>query len=348
MQWIESIGREGSVLRPIYVDKDGKRAFGSLTECKSRMVVRGYQAAILLDVPLESLQPADPAEYLAAMGLENVDPRGHEIFVFDHDNKLIHIPAAVLLQSLISRLSNVGDSLLEAGSLTRIARPLVTDGALSIKYDRKVTLNISGQLPCVQSRFTWLSCFPSARRMWGSVYANATQGRLSLSMPSATIRASVIGLRADGAVYGTRLSIKELTPTEEALPFARPFASSQFTFRSHPDTPGLQKFQASGQHSSITSDDRIPRGEHGWAMTDAEWHSVFRGLSARGYLTRGHARAGLDIALQKFGSGVTWKTFGAACRNSQSTHFRWNQSGKWDVFIEELTAIRRDTATLLT
>ena len=340
MQWIESIGREGSVLRPIYVDKDGNHALGSLTECKRRMVVRGYQAAKLLDVPLESLEPADPAEYLAAMGLESVDPRGHEIFVFEHDGKRIYIPAAVLLQSLISRLFRVGDRLFEAASLARVASPIITDGALSIKYDRKVTLNVSGQLPCVQSRFTWLTCFPSARRMWGSVYANATEGRLSLSMPSATINGSVIGLRSSGAVYATRLSIKELTPTEEALPFARPFVSSQFTFRSHPDTPGLQKFQASGQHSSITSDGRIPRGEHSWAMTDAEWHAVFEALSARGYLTRRHARAGLDIALEKFGDGVAWKTLGAASKNSQSTYFRWNQSGKWDVFLSELTAVR--------
>jgi len=340
MQWIEAIHDDAGVLRPVYVDQDGVRTTSSLKECKTRMVSRGYQAANLRDVQLTSLEPSDASEYLSVMGMHHADPRGQDVFVVTYEGRRIHLPAAVLLQSLISRLAMVGDRLLCPASLPMLATPTVLNGALCVQLVSRVVQRSTALQPLVQNRFIWLTCFPSAVRMWGSGYGNATKGRLSLAMPSALVSASVVGVRSANSVYATRLSIKELTPTEGALPFAQPFVPKSFVFAKVVDGRGLAEFQAEGGHSSITSDDRVPRGRTGWRMADDEWHQVIHLLNERGYVTRVSTKPALDAALEKLGRGIRWKECGPHFKTARNNHVRWRESGKWVDFLEALAFVR--------
>lgn len=340
MEWIERIDDVDGTLKPVYITKDGQRTYGSLKQCKSRMTSSGYQAAVVRDLSLQSLYKVDSTAYLEAMGFAEADSTGQDVFAADCDGIRIHLPTSVLLLALVSRFARLGDHLLRASAMTALMRPIVRDGQLVVAIQDRFIQTSVLQLPIVQSRLQWLTGFASARRMWSSVYEGARRGTLSLELPKASVAASVVGFQRDGNVYASRLSIKELRPDEEPLPFAAPYVPDRFVIRQNVDRAGLKAFQASGNHSNISSDDSIPAGPRGWAMTNDEWRQVRELLKARGYSTQRTSNVGLNMALEKYGAGVRWRSLVGNIAVAQSVVFRWKESGKWQDFVAALQQVR--------
>jgi hypothetical protein len=340
MQWIERIVEDAGHLRPLYVDAFGMRTVGSMRH--SRLPRRGYLAARITDASLAAMAPVDPREYLDAIGVTATVPGGHEVFGLPHEGRVIHIPAVVLLSSLFGRMSAIGDRLLQAASLDQVATPCFDDGKLRVKFHRKSRLTQDSETACVQARFVWLTCYPSAKRTWSSVYAYASQGKLSLRLPAATLSASVAGHRTSDAVYATSVSISSLVPTETALPFAQTHAPRQFGFQPHSQSHAnkLAKFRASGAPRPGITRAELPLGPKGWAMTAHEWAVARQLLKQAGYESPTSVQGTIDVALEKLGAGQPWSTMGPRWRSVQTVYQHWRARGQWQVFLDILRELR--------
>lgn len=348
MYWLECITQTDGRLSPVYVDEAGCRTIGSLKDARGGLVRRGYRAAIEHELVLETASVVDCAEYLDAMGVTGVDPAGHRVYELQGASKRILVPAVVLLSSLVGRLSNVGDRLLEPASLERVATPLVDkEGHVAVGFSRKSYLRVKGwNNPSVQSRFVWLTCFPSARTFWGSIYRYAAQGQLALDLPMATIDATFSGSQKGNTIYATRVAIRKLVPYEQPLPFARNRVVTTFDFDEYSAARvhNMNVLKASFEvHPRITSQADLLRGPAGWPMTEQEWLDARAELTRLGFTPPLRVKRSIDLVLEKFGSAKTWRSLGAHWQTADAVYQRWRRKGQWDAFKEVLNAMRRES-----
>jgi hypothetical protein len=343
MEWIERIERVDGRLTPIYVDAAGTRRPGSLRDAKQRLKRTGYKHAEVTGLSLPTLACEDATRYLRGIGMRTVDPSAHDVFAFQHGEDHVLVPTSTLLTGLIARLSSVGDRLLEASSLPRVAFPLVKDGELSIGFPRKLRLEADGRTEPVQRRFTWLTCYPSARRMWSSVYEAASKGRLSMTLPVASIDAAVAGHRSGNSVFVTRLNVKTVYPKEVPLPFAAPFVAPPFHVAA--DAGGAHRlseyWRLATTNGSITRDSNISIGPAGYPTTHEEWAAVKEIMRPSGLAFTDKSKSKVDAALLKFGEGRTWASVAANIKVLRSTHQRWVAEGRWAALKEALNELRR-------
>lgn len=212
-----------------------------------------------------------------------------------------------------------------------------------MRFHRKARLAQDARLPSIQSRFIWLTCFPSARRTWASVYDCAIRGHLGLTPPSAMVDASFAGHRTSDTVYATRMTVRRLVPSEQALPFAERYAPGSFVFFEYSSTAAkkINDFRAVGNaHPCIKTQLDIVKGPTGWRMTDKEWNDVLVELERAGFSSDKPAKANVDIALEKFGEGKAWPSMGSAWRSAEYVYQRWSKQGKWDLLKQVLSDLR--------
>lgn len=347
MLWIESIAHEEGRLAPVYVDEAGSRTVGSLRYGRANFPRRGYIAAAATDLSLESMCVADTAAYLAALGIKNVDPAGHRVYALQGPNKRILVPAVVMLSALLGRLSLVGDRLLEPASLDRLATPVFNaNGPAAVGFCFRSGLSAKdASSQSVQSRFLWLTCFPSARMFWGSVYRSAVQGQLAFTSPKATIDATFAGHRDEHTVYATRMTVSRLMPTEQPYPFAENRVQGEFEFYEHRSTQSdkLNKFRASGGTRCLVKVQAdLLRGPAGWATSEAEWSSALAKLKELNFHSPRSVKGNIDLVLEKFGGGHRWTSMGPGWRSAQTIYQHWGRRGQWDAFKAVLNDMRRD------
>ena len=63
-------------------------------------------------------------------------------------------------------------------------------------------------------------------------------------------------------------------------------------------------------------------------------------LATVGYLVQRRSKANVDMALEKYGAGRTWSSFGDDVKVQRVTHQRWAKEGKWDALKSVLKALR--------
>lgn len=337
--WIEAIERVGTDLVPVVIDARGSRQHASLRQLRSTLPSpSGAKSIALNQVSLGRLQLTDASAYLAALGLPRECRRAHEVYCLEQEGRCLHIPTAVLLSAFISRLAHVGDGLLRAGSLDQTVGALVRDDKVDLEYHWRGGLAAAGREPEVHKRFLWLTCFPSARRLWNSIYLHACEGRLGMTPPNARISGKAYTFRrADGACFVSRIAIHEIEPLEKPLPFAEGVAELAYRFdakrsasaaniRSHLD-------QAEGKRQGD-----ISPGPDGWALTDDEWREIVSHLKSLGRRCPSTARAHLDVSLHKHGTGTKWADISGRSSSNSGAYSRWLVDGRWD---EVKTVLRR-------
>jgi transposase len=176
--------------------------------------------------------------------------------------------------------------------------------------------------------------FPSARRMWDSVYAHASTGRLALDLPHGTLRMTVRGIWRDGSYLVTELTILSVFPAEKPFDFA-PFVPQQIIFH------GI--VTAFSSTTDVTQC-QIAQGANGWDLTDAEWAAIKPHLG-RGDNWRCHhdGRAVLNGVLRKVGTGLAWRKVEYGVSNwalAQYTYNRYRRDGRWQLIEDVLNRTR--------
>lgn len=335
MQWIERMELIGGVPTPIIIDSNGVRSNGTAADLsKAGRVPGGYLLGDIDDADLASLERVEGSSYRTAVGL-NVGAEGHHIYALEHEGETIYIPASVLLRTFLGASRHIAASLLLPTGLDRDVVPLSKDGRLTISIGRMnfARTQLTRQL---QERLLWFSCFPSARRMWASVYQHAVQGCVGLTPANARFSATVRGLRKGNDLFVTGLQLRSLTPCEEPLPFASSLKHKTFDLELIPEAT---KSRMKKLHSQESFD--VPRLNGSWRTDDGEWTEAGRLLKAQGFQFNRAAKESIDAALEKWGTGSSWQSQGSgAFKRAVKTYHMWKKRGQWDAFKAILKELR--------
>jgi hypothetical protein len=337
MLWLEKVEQEWGELYPVCIDEKGQRTRTSLSKLKSMLPKHtSHRKPFTANVPLQKLVPVDSGQYLAWLGVP-ADAAGHQVFMFHHEGKRLLIPAGVLLNTLIPRLSAVGEYLLAAGSLDQLATPVIKRSKVQMHLNPKCY--VYGKTPSrsIVDRFTWLACYPSARAFWGSIRDHAAAGVVGCNLPQAQLEAYVYGQETDDAVFVSRLSARTVHPTEGPFPFA--VGSAPGTLNLHEfREKNSPKMTATWSSKLVAERFIVPVGTNGWSMSDNEWEQVQLQLKAEGFRSSPSAKRSLDACLVRYGEHRTWLSLPRT--NAREYLGRWKSTGYWDAFQTALSAIR--------
>lgn len=221
MEWLEKFENDGKFPRPIFIDSQGNTRPGKLDDIKRTNATVGYRVARIQRLDLARLHPCGSENHLKALGIPTLLHESHPCFELEDDNRKFVIPAAVMLTAIIGDLSTIGERILRAGSLSQFASPLGKNGKIMQKFGKKVPYGVQKfNRENVLHRYEWLTCFPSARRMWASVYHHARAGKMQIDLPKATVDISISGFSADGVVHVTRAMVYKVFPSEPPVAMA--------------------------------------------------------------------------------------------------------------------------------
>lgn len=341
MQWIEGVEHDRDRYVTQLIDQRGVRTTARIEALHACLPPRGYMVSSDSDVDLFSLRPTNGHEYRRRFGFQHSAHDGHQVFLLEAAGRQLYVPTAVLLQGLLTTLTAVGKYLLIAGGLDLLVQPVRDNGQLTLLQPN------GGASERVQdtvawSRMPWLTCYPSARRMWSSVYEGATTGRLTLEPPRARVSAKFFGRCDSGVVYVTRMSIGAIEPTEKPLPFADGLVSSRFGFarqRSRSSAEVLTEYRAHANLPELKRHTDIPLGPHGARLSFEEWQVVSREMRLLGYALRDSAMKPVNLALEKHSSGKSWASLGVS-KGCLTLYSNWLHNGKWDALKGILRQMR--------
>ena len=292
---------------------------------KSRRVVR---------FDLSSLERTDARNYLQGVGFQPTVSDGHAVFVLRDGEQTFYIPTAVLLQGLVRMTRRLSKVLLNPVGRETSWRPILLDDN-TVGIQSKSGLLRTGEARTAQqdSRLIWLSCYPTARRAWDSVYTHALDGRLDIDPPSAEVTATLTGLNKQKVQCVTWMTVRTLRPLERPTLFSAQLKNKVFVF----DLSHLQIPKGHGRKVHQLS--TIPKGPQGWELTDHEWEvikEVMDGFHSDGPKT--FARRTLNEVLEKFGEGKSFDEYPARVPK----YFRQLRlTGKWPSIEATLAKLRR-------
>lgn len=313
MKWVSGYTRDSTGRLLVCVQSAvGHEVLLSLPELSADMELEGARPLRRMSLDLSKAVARGPGEYLSLLGLAGLAEDGQSVYEFASGARRLLIPAQLLVLATVGSQKQLRHELLSPEGPEALMTPVVSPDGLSMTptafRNRSYDLQPQWNAP----RLEWIQCYPSVRRAWASVYANALKGRMDISPIDATCAVNVRGVRAkDGAFLVTSLKITEATPNEQPFEFARGLATSSFLF----DTKKLVTRPKGGAA-------RAPRKEAGlegvlWtgAMSDSQWAMVEPLLSI--FLKLGQADVGrpkrkyevrelVDVMLEKTIRGVPW------------------------------------------
>ena len=190
----------------------------------------------------------------------------------------------------------------------------------------------------VQQRLLWMSCFPSARRMTGSVHGFALGGIIGTSLPSAEIYAAVHGVTKGQTCYVTRLNINRIKALEEAFEFL-PEQSREFVLQ-----PFVSEFKATCV-VPLNQDGQIRLSAHEWELVAPV---LLEKMNHRKLIL--DQRPIFEDILKKIHLKAGWKTLeyqlGTWAHASRAYNL-WQRQGTLLKAIDLLTELRRTSSAEL-
>jgi hypothetical protein len=335
--WITGTTRsEDGEISVLVQDPTGARRRDSLENVVSNVgAAHGRRRQTL--IPLQTLLRSDTQKYLDAVGLghlENAEVRTYEV---QTDLGLLVIPAQLLVLSILASQGPMRKLLLSPKDPAQLMPTFITGNDVEILQPlfRKRGMNHAYSL--ISTRIQWLQTYPSARIAWGSVYRNALDGVFDMTLPKATVRASMTALLVDGKYYVTRLWVSELIPEEEPFSFAAAVKQQSFIFNAimilHPQRVHLTA-------KATTRDERLTNKESS-VVTDAQWHQIEPILHSGNQVCprREHdLRTVLNVILYKLSTGCAWRNLPESSSSGATHHqyYRWKASGQWDQAMQIL------------
>lgn len=347
MEWLERFDTAGEFPKPIFINKFGNRRTGQLDDIRRTHGRRGYGIVRIPDIDLKEFRLCASETYLAAIGIRTPHRDSHSCFKLEYQNRQIVIPAAILMASLITDLSAIGEKLLCAGGLNEVAAPLVDNDQVLLKFGKRIIYRRKTfKEENVFSRYEWLTCFPSARRMWGSVYSYASTGRMHLDLPSARVDVSISGFSSKGIVYATKIRISKIFPNEPPLAMAIGLTREVYVINRGTDVTSAQELWKHRKprqvDKSLKEKISFPQGAQGWQVTPAEWKEIQTNLERAGFTANERSRDSINLAIEKLVCGHTWKSIGAHWRAAEVIFRKWASNGRWKVLETTLQELRDD------
>jgi hypothetical protein len=238
------------------------------------------------------LNPEEADSYPKAFGLHtNMD--NHEVFEFPKDDYRYRVPALVIIRAVLKNKASLMDAMFTPQGLESAITPIFEEDRLSsywIPEKSKSTIN---------SEFLyWLYAWPSARRMFHSIFKRALAGRIGIELPIGTIQMCpkfVAEHRLSKVRFVTDINIIMLKTNEPSLGFSD-YQCSTITF--HHGTTGCTSVELFVGEIPMAPDGRI-------TLNDAEWDELRQTIVWSNY--EHEPRLLLDGILNKLARKEPWR-----------------------------------------
>jgi hypothetical protein len=305
-------------------------------------VTRSYRTTLNTD--FLSWEKASTAEYANEFGYRLNVTENHVIYSFETDGITVLIPALVLVRAIFAAPAILCDFLYRPQALDFLCAPIFEGSKVEIKIVPKSLTAAIRNRPAILPRLTWFHFFPSARKMWHSVYRAACDGTLSLSLPAARADLSLRGVKKNGTLYVTDASIWTVQPNEPAYPWV-PADVAELCF---------DKRKTSGKATKhATRDDGIPRTRDGtFELSELEWNAIKSTVRYReGHQSprlRCDPKLVLSGILEKLGTGRSWAETEIQWPSRgvlNSTYSYLKKTGRWENMLLALRKIREPAAS---
>lgn len=347
MKWVSGYKRDSGGRLLVRVQSAvGHELLLSLPELSADMGLEDARTLRRMPLDLSKGVAMDPGEYLSLLGLAGLAVDGQPVYEFATDARRLLIPAQLLVLATVGSQKQLRSELLSPEGPEALMTVVIgPEGLLMTPTPfRRRPFDLQPQWNA--PRLEWIQCYPSVRRAWASVYANALMGRMDISPIDATCAVNVRGFRAkNGTFLVTSLKITEATPNEQPFEFARGLAAPSFLF----DSKTLVARPKGGAA-------RAPRKEAGlegvlWAgaVSDDQWAmvepllSVFLKLDRTGFgrpKRKYKVRELVDVMLDKTIRGVPWPQAHEdekRVRTAIELFYRLTKAGVWGEIVARLS-----------
>lgn len=332
MLWVEGITRADTKLAVLKVDAAGRRSNCPLDTLKELPEQGGRCQKSKFDTNFQTWEPTGPADYARGIGMQHPISNAHRVFRLTDRDTTYLIPAQVLFKAVFRPLGTLALNLFRPQGLEQTCVPKHTDAGVSF-----VMTGLSQRTQSctsLQRPLSWMWSFPSARRMWESVYRYACSGELACDLPIGKARIVVTGVKKDGLFLVTEMTVLQVTTDEIPFEFARNHLSTIIfhegvSFRMRQ----LSDFVA-------RPDSNIAQRNGQWDLSDSEWSAIyplFEEQQKRGNAKRKHElRSLLDGILAKLGTGIPWTKFqflAGTWSNASKLYGECRKDGRWEEIL---------------
>lgn len=334
MHWIEGINRTSQGLTLQHLAPTGHRTHEALAALGETLKL-GRTTRTKLISDCSTWKPWSPEAFWELAGIAAHKPRdNHAVYRLEHEGRQFLVPASVLLSALIRPIKRVHRFLFKPQGLESFCVPLLDDEEVRVGFllpTYQVVDSAHHISAGIHATYSWMYCFPSARKMWDSVYTYARGGHLNLTLPKARLTLSAHSVHVGAYELVTELVVLAITATEAPLEFAA----------NHPRDLACHESNNMDWRKAHNPVSAIPSHDGDWSLSDEEWATI----SAEIYLPRREkydTRQILDTILTKLGSGTAWRKLdyqGLNFPTVQTTYQRMVSDGRWT----ELTALLQAT-----
>ncbi len=263
----------------------------------------------------------------------------HAVFELVDENQQYLIPASVFITAVMRPIKTMQAFLFHPQGLDLMCVPLLGGDKPTVGFHEPEYITLGGQRSRhenVLAGLSWMHCFPSARAMWGSVFKEAQDEKLALTLPAATMTMILHSVKHGNYRLVTGITLVSLSANEQPYDFAVGHPTELVLH----DSAGLDWSVAHNPPKTLNS----RNGE--WHLSDKEWHNVETLLPPIRTTAKYDRRAILDLIVTKIGSGTPWRCldFGPLNFNLvQATYRSLSRSGHWrsiENLINEMRALK--------
>lgn len=319
--WVNRVSRKGNTFVALAANGTGaERALSPSEMSRFGLPENNAESQRRVAIDFAAFNRIPGARYLSGFANFLEGPDNHETWEFSLNGTCYMVPALALLRGMFRPSAALMPELFRPQSIEQVyipkKRALHLDRAVRCRRDE----------PGIVAAVAWMYSFPSARRMWASVYHKACVGILGAELPRGTAKMVVRGPLSEGVFRVTSLSISLVTTNEVPFGFAIGH-SGKVPFHA-------TEVEIEGGKTSTILNETIPLRDGVATTSDDEWPHLDRLFSARPGSKRAKhdARQMLDGILLKLGHGMGWRTVAYQTGNhvnAQESLRRWRADGTW-------------------
>jgi hypothetical protein len=298
----------------------GKRGLPTPARTRRRVVFTDFA----------SWRSASAAEYAEAFGISQVS-EGHQVFEFFVGGRRYLVPALALMRAMFRPHRYVLAEMFRPQGIENICHPSMSGNSFSVDPARKWPSGAQQQPnSSVRQALTWLYCFPSARKMCGSLHERIMGNQIGLTLPIGCTRMALHAIEIGTSSYVSTVTIVTLDTSE--LPYE--FAGNQahhFEFNL-----GIQAatVRRKTNRKCLIDQSLLRHPDGNTSISDREWDELEPHFSARCTAAelKHDQRLMLDGILAKLINGTSWAktTYKAGnSANACALYQRLTRDGMW-------------------
>ncbi|WP_018990888.1 hypothetical protein [Aromatoleum toluclasticum] len=182
--------------RPVAILESARMDMTSLGQWAQMRAQTFFEETSLFLAHGQKLVDARPLIRKLSPGLQ-VSNR-HAVFRFDVGSHIYLVPGLFIIGRLFLSVRSVAKYVLQPGMFESFVdpAPLVRDGTVTIRLPPHLSVNQCSE--GLARALAWLAVDESAARAWRSVWYNAMDGRIDLTLPEVTMHGRLGGIEIEG------------------------------------------------------------------------------------------------------------------------------------------------------